>query len=143
MTTGHKTVLIVEDSPAQAFALQQLLEQEGLQVLWAPDGQAGVAMAQQYVPDVIVLDIEMPRMDGFEACRLLKKNERTAGIPIVMLTVRTEPTALMDGIDLGAIDFIPKDAFSDSVLLETLRQLHILDNVLDDVQVAEEDRAKG
>ena len=138
MTTDHKTVLIVEDSPAQALALQQLLEQEGLQVLWAPDGQAGVAMAQQYTPDVVVLDIEMPNMDGFEACRCLKENDHTADIPIVMLTVHTEPIAVMEGIDLGAIDFIPKDAFSGSVLLETLRQLHIMDDAQDNVQVAED-----
>lgn len=137
MTMNYKTVLIVEDSPAQALALQQVLEQEGLQVLWASDGRIGVAMAQQQIPDVIVLDIEMPEMNGFEACRHLKENARTSSIPIVMLTVHADPTALMQGIDLGAIDFIPKDAFSESVLVETLRQLHILG----DRQTVENDRA--
>ncbi len=139
MTINDKTVLIVEDSPAQALALQQILEQEGLQVLWAPDGRIGVAMAQQQMPDAIILDIEMPEMNGFEACRRLKENARTADIPIVMLTVRADPPALMQGIDLGAIDFIPKDAFSESVLVETLRQLRILD----DPQTAENDCAGG
>jgi len=128
MTTHHKKVLIVEDSPAQALMLQQRLDQEGLQTLWAPDGRIGVAMARQQMPDVIVLDLEMPEMNGFEACKLLKESDRTANIPIVMLTVRTEPNALMQGIDLGAIDFIPKDAFSETVLIETLRQLRILDD---------------
>lgn len=135
MTMHYKTVLIVEDSPAQALVLQQVLEQEGLQVLWAPDGRIGVAMAQQQMPDAIVLDIEMPEMNGFEVCRRLKENIRTSKIPIVMLTVRSDPAALMQGIDLGAIDFIPKDAFSESVLIETLRQLRILD----DPQTAEND----
>ena len=139
MKTDHRTVLIVEDSPAQALALHRLLEQEGLQVLWAPDGRVGVTMAQQYVPDAIVLDIEMPKMDGFEACRRLKENAQTASIPIVMLTVHTEPASLMQGIDLGAIDFIPKDAFSDRVLVETLRQLQILD----DVKTVEENGTEG
>lgn len=139
MKTDHRTVLIVEDSPAQALALHRLLEQEGLQVLWAPDGRVGVTMAQQYVPDAIVLDIEMPEMDGFEACRRLKENAQTASIPIVMLTVHTEPASLMQGIDLGAIDFIPKDAFSDRVLVETLRQLQILD----DLKTVEENGAEG
>ncbi len=121
-----KTILIVEDSPAQALALEHLLKEEGLQVLWAPDGQAGVAMAQQHLPDAIVLDVEMPKMGGFEACRRLKDNPRTAAIPIVMLTVRDDANTALRGIDLGAVDFIPKDAFSGPVLLETLRQLRIL-----------------
>jgi CheY-like chemotaxis protein len=81
----------------------------------------------------------MPEMNGFEACRRLKKNDRTAHIPIIMLTVRTEPQALVQGIDLGAIDFIPKDAFSENVLLETLRQLHILG----DPQAPENDGTGG
>jgi DNA-binding response OmpR family regulator len=126
MAKDKKTVLIVEDSPAQALALEHLLKTEGLHVRWAPDGQVGVALAQKHTPDVIVLDVEMPNMDGFEACQRLKANARTSRIPIVMLTVLDSASAATQGIDLGAIDFIPKDAFSGPVLLETLRQLHIL-----------------
>lgn len=122
----YKTVLVVEDSPAQALSLQHLLKEEGLKVLWAPDGQVGVAMARQHLPDAILLDVEMPRMGGFEACRRLQTDEKTSGIPIVMLTIRDDAATASHGIDLGAIDFIPKDAFSHSVLLETLRQLEIL-----------------
>ncbi len=126
MKEDIKTVLIVEDSPAQALALEQLLEDHGLKVLWAADGQAGVALAREHRPDVIVLDIEMPRMGGFEACRILKEDARTADIPVVMFTIRDDAMTALRGIDLGAVDFIPKDAFSTTVLLETLRQLHIL-----------------
>ena len=126
MAKHKKTVLIVEDSPAQALALEHLLKTEGLRVHWAPDGRIGVALAQKHVPDVIVLDVEMPHMDGFEVCQHLKANAQTARIPIVMLTVLEDAAAAMKGIDLGAIDFIPKDAFSGPVLLETLRQLSIL-----------------
>ena len=126
MGKNYKTVLIVEDSPAQALALGQILEQEGVQVLWAPDGHIGVMMARQHCPDVIVLDIEMPEMNGLEACRRLKQNTLTEDIPVVMLTVRDEATTAVKGLDLGAVDFIPKDAFSNVVLIETLRQLGIL-----------------
>jgi DNA-binding response OmpR family regulator len=126
MSETAKTILIVEDSPAQALALKHLLREEGLRVLWAPDGLVGVTLAQQFMPDAIVLDVEMPRMGGFEACRRLKEDDQTADIPIVMLTVRDDADTALRGMDLGAIDFIPKDAFSGSVLLETLRQLHIL-----------------
>jgi CheY-like chemotaxis protein len=127
MAFNRKTVLIVEDSPIQAAALIQFLRQQGLRVLHAPNGRLGVSIAQQQTPDVIVLDVEMPEMDGFEACRQLKEDARTAGIPVVMLTIRNEPKKLLQGLDRGAIDFIPKDAFSYAVLLETLRQLHVLD----------------
>ncbi len=134
-----KTILIVEDSPAQALALEHLLRDEGLQVLWATDGQAGLELAQQHLPDAIVLDVEMPRMGGFEACRHLKQDPRTVDIPVVMLTIRDDATTALRGIDLGAVDFIPKDVFSGPVLVETLRQLRILPRVDD---AAEDDRAK-
>ena len=124
--TANKLILIVEDSPAQALALEYLLKEEGLEVLWAPDGEIGVTLARQYLPDLIVLDVEMPKMSGFEACRILKSDERTAHIPIVLLTVRDDTATALQGIDLGAVDFIPKDVFSSSVLLETIRQLGIL-----------------
>lgn len=126
MAENHKTVLIIENSPAQALALEHLLKAEELQVRWAADGQSGVTLAQQHAPDVIIFDVEMPSMDSSETCRCLKKNAQTADIPIVMFTVRDNAAMAMHGIDLGAIDFIPKDTLSGPVLLETLRQLHIL-----------------
>jgi putative two-component system response regulator len=126
MAEKHKTVLIVEDSPAQALALGHSLEQAGLRVLWARDGQIGVNMAQEHLPDVILLDVEMPKMNGFEACQLLKEDAKTADIPIIMLTVHTEPITVNALLEQGAIEFIPKGAFSEAVLIETLRQLDIL-----------------
>jgi CheY-like chemotaxis protein len=129
VTEDHKTVLVVEDSPAQALALRQALEREGLQVLWAPNGRVGVDLAQKHLPDAILLDIEMPEMDGFEACRQLKEDAWTAKIPVIMLTVHTLPAVVAGLLGQGAIDFIPKDVFSEATLLETLRQLHILDSI--------------
>ena len=127
MEPSRKTILLVEDSLVQASALVHFLKDRDLQVLHAANGRIGVAMAQQYLPDAILLDVEMPEMNGFEACRLLKSDSKTAQIRIVMLTVRCEPDSVLTGLDEGAIDFIPKDAFSYSVLLETLIQLNILD----------------
>ncbi len=122
------TALVVEDSPSQAQALQQLLVQHGLKALHALDGRAGVLMAELHQPDVIILDIQMPDMNGLEVCEILKNNEHTHHIPIVMLTALNEPSILTQSLDMGAIDFIPKDAFSESVLVETLAQLHLLEN---------------
>jgi twitching motility two-component system response regulator PilH len=129
VTEKQKTVLIIEDSPAQALALGHSLEQVGLRVLWARDGEIGVSMAKEHLPDVILLDVEMPKMNGFEACQHLKENISTGDIPIVMLTVHTEPITMTTLLDQGAIEFIPKGAFSEAVLLETLRQLQIINNI--------------
>jgi CheY-like chemotaxis protein len=128
-----KTVLVVEDSPVQATALVQFLKQKGLQVLHAFNGRIGVAMAQQFKPDLVLLDVEMPEMNGYEACQRLKENAQTADIPIVMLTIHAEPDSVERGMMEGAVDYIPKDAFSYRVLQETLRQL----NILEDDQVDE------
>ncbi|MBN2003897.1 MAG: response regulator [Anaerolineae bacterium] len=124
-----KKVLVVEDSPVQAQALERVLERRGMEVLWAVNGKVGLAMACEHLPDVVVLDVEMPEMNGFEMCRALKQNPATQAIPVVMLTVRAEAEYVLEGLDLGAIDFIPKDVFSTQVLLETLVELHILDDI--------------
>lgn len=118
-----KTILVVEDSTTQALHLQALLEQEGLKVELASDGRAGLQMAQQLHPDLIVLDVQMPEMDGFQVSRRLKEAQDTADIPIIMFTRHDEHEAVMLGLQTGAVDYIPKDAFADAVLLETLRQM--------------------
>lgn len=124
--SSPKTVLIVEDSPVQALALLKLLAFQGLTALCAPNGVAGLEMAQKYLPHVIILDIQMPEMDGLETCRRLKASPVTTSIPVVLLTARHDASSLRQGLEGGAVDFIPKDAFSDRVLLETLRQMGIL-----------------
>jgi CheY-like chemotaxis protein len=127
MATIHKKILIVEDSTIQAESLRKLLEQHGLRVLCASEGKVGIELARQWSPDVIILDVKLPDMDGFEVCRRLKNNSQTNDIPIVMLTVYSELSNLRMGIYLGAVDFIPKDDFANVVLLETLRQLQVLE----------------
>jgi PleD family two-component response regulator len=116
-------VLVVEDSHTQALHLQALLEREGLSVALAFDGKSGIEMASQVHPIVAILDVQMPEMNGFEVCRQLKEMDDTADIPIIMLTCRDENEAVLEGLQVGAIDYIPKDAFSDVVLVETLRQM--------------------
>jgi PleD family two-component response regulator len=119
-------VLVIEDSHTQALHLQALLEREGLDVVLAFDGKSGLEMASQAPPAVAILDVQMPEMNGFEVCRQLKEMPATADIPIIMLTCRDENEAVLEGLQVGAIDYIPKDAFSDAVLLETLRQMGII-----------------
>jgi two-component system cell cycle response regulator len=123
---NNATVLVVEDSHTQALHLQALLEREGLDVALAFDGKAGVEMAGRVRPSVAILDVQMPEMNGFEVCQRLKEMDATADTPIIMLTCRDENDAVMEGLQRGAIDYIPKDAFSDAVLLETLRQMGLI-----------------
>ena len=130
-TTGEgemarSTVLVVEDSPTQALHLQAILEQEGLQVALASDGRAGLEMAQQLQPDLIILDLQMPEMNGFQVCQQLKDQRLTASIPVIMFTRHDDHEAVVLGLQLGAVDYIPKDAFADAVLLETLRQMGLI-----------------
>ncbi len=122
----RKQVLVVEDSPTQAMHLQSLLEREGLKVVLARDGAEGLRMAQEMHPDLVVLDLQMPEMDGLQVCRKLKGAHETSGIPVILFTAHDEHETIVLGLQMGAVDFIPKDAFADAVLLETLRQMGIL-----------------
>ena len=126
MTDKKKTILIVEDSPVQALSASQLLEDKGLHAICAANGETGLDMARQNLPDAILLDIQMPGMDGLEVCRRLQADPKTSGIPIILLTSQDNPETLRQGFDGGAVDFIPKDAFYGTILVETLRQLKII-----------------
>jgi DNA-binding response OmpR family regulator len=123
---GKKKILVVEDSTTQALHLRTLLEREGLHVSWAKDGREGVREARKLHPDLIVLDIQMPEMNGFEVCQRLKSGQDTADIPIIMFTRHDDAASVMSGLEKGAIDYIPKDAFAEAVLLETLRQMGLI-----------------
>ena len=123
---SSKMVLVVEDSPTQALQLQLLLEEEGLQVICAEDGETGLALATQVYPDLIILDIQLPGIDGFQVCRCLKELPDVADIPVIMFTRHDTPEAIMMGLETGAIDYIPKDVFANAVLLETLRQMGLI-----------------
>jgi len=116
-----KTALIVEDSPTQAIHLEQLLSENGMNILWAHDAEEGLHLAQIHMPDIIISDIELPGMNGMQMCKLLKENKYTRTIPIILLTHLDYRETAKFGIKAEAINYIPKDAFSDAVLLETLR----------------------
>jgi DNA-binding response OmpR family regulator len=124
---SRKRILVVEDSPTQAQHMRMLLEQEGVEVVLADDGRMGLQMAQELLPDLIVLDVQMPGMNGFQVCRQLKNQRDTEDIPIIMFTRHDEQEAVVLGLQTGAVDYIPKDAFADAVLLETLRQMKFIE----------------
>lgn len=124
----RKKILIIEDSRTQAEHLQRILEQEDLDVQIAPDGQTGINMVHQMKPDLIVLDLELPGMNGLQLCQALDSEEDTTNIPIIMLTSHDSPDRIRAALQAGVADYIPKDAFADAVLLETIRQMGLTGN---------------
>ena len=99
------TVLIVEDDPDTANLVQLYLRRDGYKVLSAPDGREGLKLAQDAGPDLVVLDLMLPGMDGLEVCRELR---RDSNVPIIMLTARVEEEDRLEGLNLGADDYVTK-----------------------------------
>ncbi len=113
------TALVVEDEPNMLFALEYALEQEGYETLTATDGDAGLRIARERRPDIVILDVMLPRLDGFEVCRILR---RESNVPILMLTARGEEVDRVVGLELGADDYVTKP-FSMRELLARVRNL--------------------
>jgi DNA-binding response OmpR family regulator len=114
-----KTVLVVDDERDLADLVTLNLQRGGYDVLTSYDGADAVDLARREVPDAIVLDLMLPGIDGTEVTRRLKADERTAAIPIVMLTAKSEETDIVVGLTLGADDYITKP-FSMKVLMARL-----------------------
>jgi DNA-binding response OmpR family regulator len=122
------SVLMVEDSPPQALKMKMALENGGCRVYWSETGYGGLGMAQQRQFDLIILDVELPDINGFDICRKLKADNDLKHIPVVMLTTLDSASDVMSGLDAGAVDYIPKDAFAELVLLETIKQMEASEN---------------
>jgi len=120
------TIFIVDDADTNLTKAKQALEDK-YRVLTMPSALKMFALLEKIIPDLILLDIEMPEMDGFTALKKLKENKLTAKIPIVFLTAQTDATVEIQGFELGAVDFITKP-FSRPVLLNRIAgHLHISD----------------
>src|SRR6185503_6028928 len=103
---GKTRILIVEDEPAMVQGLRDNFEYEGYEVISAGDGLAGLERALSDSPDLVVLDVMMPRMSGLDVCKQLKS--KRPGIPIIMLTARGQEIDKVVGLELGADDYVTK-----------------------------------
>lgn len=120
-------VLLVEDSQTQAAQIKAVLENAGdLDVQVTHSALDGLRLARESLPDLIVLDIVLPDMDGFQVCRRLKRDPETQHIPVIMLTEKASANATASGLQAGADDYIPKDIFASEHLVDTLHELGIL-----------------
>ena len=114
-----KKILVIEDNQDVRENTADILELEGYEVLTAENGKIGVELATQLLPDVIVCDIMMPELDGYEVLEELNKNPQTSSIPFIFLTAKTEKTDLRKGMNLGADDYLTKP-FTEKELLEAI-----------------------
>lgn len=117
-----KKILVVEDEAELTRAIQIRLEHAGYEVLIAYDGKEGLEKAREENPDLIVLDLMLPKMDGYKVCRMLKFDEKYKKIPVVMLTARAQEKDESLGYEVGADVFITKP-FKYQVLLTKIREL--------------------
>ncbi|MBW4640469.1 MAG: response regulator [Gloeocapsa sp. UFS-A4-WI-NPMV-4B04] len=119
MDTGiakEDVILIVDDTPTNLDVLLDLLEAAGFKVVVAEDGESAITLAEYAPPDLILLDILMPGIDGFETCRRLKANPGTQEIPIIFLTAVSDNVDKVKGLNLGAVDYITKPLNHEEVL---------------------------
>ena len=117
-----KRILIIEDEKTLCEKLAHALRQEGMRVDTALDGESGLALAQEKPPDLLLLDIMLPGLDGISICRILRRNPETAQIPILMLTARGTEVDKIIGLETGADDYVVKP-FALGELLARVRAL--------------------
>ncbi len=119
---GKKRILIVEDEAQLVNLLKMRLEANDYEVITAYDGQEGLDKARKEKLDLIILDLMLPRMDGYKVCGLLKRDTRYAGVPIIMFTARAQEEDIKLGKEVGADAYITKP-FEPQVLLEKIKEL--------------------
>ncbi|PZS98441.1 twitching motility response regulator PilH [Stenotrophomonas maltophilia] len=115
-------ILIVDDSPSQLLGIQRIVEKLGHQILTATDGAAGVETAKAELPDLVLMDVVMPNLNGFQATRTLARDEATRHIPVILVTTKDQDTDRMWGMRQGAKAYITKP-FSEDELSEVLERV--------------------
>lgn len=122
----HKAkILVVDDDPDMIRLLRHFLEREGYEVVEAQDGEEAVAQVAAQVPDLVLLDVMLPKMDGFQVAEWIKKDHRYRSIPVIMLTVREEVEDRVRGLDKGADDYVTKSSSHQELLARVRAMLRI------------------
>ncbi len=126
-TSGYEqhTVLIIDDVPDNISVLHRFLRQAGFRILVAYDGMDGIETAEYAVPDLILLDVMMPDLNGFEVCQRLKQQEKTKDIPIIFMTALTDTENKVKGFSSGAVDYVTKPFQQEEVLARLTTHLNL------------------
>jgi twitching motility two-component system response regulator PilH len=115
-------VLIVDDSPSQLLGLQRIVEKLGHQVVTAEDGAAGVEAARRELPDLILMDVVMPNLNGFQATRQISKDPATSHIPVILVTTKDQETDKVWGMRQGAKAYVTKPV-NEAQLVTTIKEI--------------------
>jgi DNA-binding response OmpR family regulator len=124
-------ILLIEDSPSQALQLQLILERAGYHVAVVTDGAAGWQAACDQLPELILLDVELPTLDGFQVLSRLKRSSATAAIPVIMLTNRDHISSVERAIELGVDDYLSKQDVEQQLCVIVRQLLHASQNSAD------------
>jgi len=116
------TILIVDDSPTEIHVISQMLTGAGFQVISANDGESGITMAKAEKPNLILMDVVMPGLNGFQATRELSRDEETSSIPVILVTTKDQDTDKTWGMRQGAKDYVVKPV-SAELLVEKVKAL--------------------
>jgi Response regulators consisting of a CheY-like receiver domain and a winged-helix DNA-binding domain len=119
-------ILVVDDQPVNVQLLRRKLEREGIQVSAAYTGQEALELVRQTKPDLILLDVMMPDMDGIDVCQRLQESEDTRSIPVIFITARTSKESKLEGLAVGAVDYITKPIDLDETLARVQTQLRFV-----------------
>ena len=115
-------ILIVDDSPSQLLGMKRIVEKLGHETVTAEDGASGVEVAKATLPDLILMDVVMPNLNGFQATRAISKEPSTANIPVVLVTTKDQETDKVWGMRQGAKAYITKP-FTEAQLIEVINSL--------------------
>ena len=124
-TPPEAQILIVDDVPANLNILSDALEPFNFTILAAPSGEVALRIAERTRPDLILLDVMMPEMDGYETCRRLKERPDTQNIPVIFITARDEPQSILQGFQAGGVDYVTKPFQPEEVLVRVNTHLKI------------------
>lgn len=111
-----KKILVVDDSPTERHVLGEVLSKQGFQVVFAESGEQGVAMSKSESPDLILMDVVMPGLNGFQATRAITKDEATQHIPVIICTTKDQETDKLWGMRQGARDYVTKPIKAEELL---------------------------
>lgn len=120
---SHARVLAVDDSPTVLDMLKAILESGGYEVITASDGQEALNTARDESPDLILLDVMLPKLDGYRVCRLLKFDQKYKSIPIIMLTAKSEDQSVATGMRTGADQYLTKPVEPEKLLASVAEEL--------------------
>ena len=134
---SKQTILVVDDEQDLLDLIEYNLKKEGYNVLKAENGQDGIAVAKEHKPNLVLLDIMMPKMDGIEACEKMRSDDELKHIPIIFLTARSDEKTEVEGLDKGADDFITKPISTTKLLSRINAVLRRFDYSEEDIQKLE------